>query len=180
MEIYLEQPGIGDVKALLELAKITFSDTFEQHNNPADFAEYLDRAFTEQQFFAELSDPSSEFWWAKRADSLNPVGYFKLNKNRPHDAFEVLQETHGRLCELERIYVHPDHKRLGIGQILLKKALNMAKNDQSDWLWLGVWEENHRAISFYERQNFEVFGKHHFRIGGEVQTDLLMRFGLLD
>ncbi|MGV2488753.1 UNVERIFIED_CONTAM: GNAT family N-acetyltransferase, partial [Bacillus mycoides] len=38
-----------------------------------------------------------------------------------------------------------------------------------------VWEENHRAIKFYEKNGFKIFGKHDFVLGEDVQTDLLMK-----
>jgi ribosomal protein S18 acetylase RimI-like enzyme len=40
---------------------------------------------------------------------------------------------------------------------------------------LGVWENNHPAIAFYEHLGFEAFDEHTFRFGDEEQRDLLMR-----
>ena len=62
-----------------------------------------------------------------------------------------------------------------IGQILLNKAIEIGKKKKLEFLWLGVWEENHRAIKFYEKNGFKVFGKHKFVLGKDVQTDLLMK-----
>jgi ribosomal protein S18 acetylase RimI-like enzyme len=42
-------------------------------------------------------------------------------------------------------------------------------------VWLGVWEENHRAIRFYTKNGFVVFDKHVFIMGNDEQTDLLMQ-----
>ncbi len=173
MEIHLEQPTTEDVAELLDLAKTTFCDAFEHLNAPADFAAHLAETFTVERFLAELADPMSEYWWARK-DGL-PVGFIKLNKGRTHDAFEVLLKTDGRLCELQRIYVRTDQKRLGIGQKLMDLALERARLDDSDWLWLGVFEANERAIQFYTAQGFEVFGRHFFDIGRDRQVDLLMR-----
>jgi ribosomal protein S18 acetylase RimI-like enzyme len=44
-----------------------------------------------------------------------------------------------------------------------------------DSIWLGVWEENHRARKFYSKNGFVEFDKHSFILGNEVQTDLLMQ-----
>ena len=62
-----------------------------------------------------------------------------------------------------------------IGQILLNKAIEIGKKKNLEFLWLGVWEKNHRAIKFYEKNGFKVFGKHKFVLGKDVQTDLLMK-----
>jgi hypothetical protein len=47
-----------------------------------------------------------------------------------------------------------------------------------DSLWLGVWEKNEGAIRFYERNGFSVTGSHPFRMGDEIQTDLIMKLPL--
>jgi ribosomal protein S18 acetylase RimI-like enzyme len=59
--------------------------------------------------------------------------------------------------------------------MLLEQAIDFAKEKQKKYIWLGVWEHNPRAISFYERNGFEKFSSHPFPFGDEVQTDWLMR-----
>ncbi|MEG2102651.1 MAG: GNAT family N-acetyltransferase, partial [Flavobacterium sp.] len=46
------------------------------------------------------------------------------------------------------------------------------------YIWLGVWEENIRALSFYKKNGFVEFDKHIFVLGDEEQTDLLMKLTL--
>ena len=47
------------------------------------------------------------------------------------------------------------------------------------YLWLGVWEKNDKAISFYKKNGFYEFGKHTFIIGEDKQTDFVMRKDLV-
>jgi len=47
-------------------------------------------------------------------------------------------------------------------------------------VWLGVWEENQRAINFYKRNGFKEFGKHSFIVGDDEQTDLMMKLLIRD
>ena len=47
-----------------------------------------------------------------------------------------------------------------------------------DYVWLGVWEENARAISFYRKNNFVEFDKHIFKLGSDEQTDIMMKLHL--
>jgi ribosomal protein S18 acetylase RimI-like enzyme len=62
-----------------------------------------------------------------------------------------------------------------IGQILLDEAIKIAHISGVDYLWLGVWEENQRALQFYSKNGFVEFDKHFFTLGNDIQTDLLMR-----
>ncbi|MEZ4822031.1 MAG: hypothetical protein R2942_06240 [Ignavibacteria bacterium] len=54
----------------------------------------------------------------------------------------------------------------------------MASANNLKYIWLGVWENNHRALSFYKKHGFVEFDKHVFRYGNDDQTDLLMKFEL--
>ena len=65
-----------------------------------------------------------------------------------------------------------------VGQVLYNKALLVAKQHNVDILWLGVWEENPRAIRFYQKNGFVEFDKHIFKIGNDEQTDIMMKLEL--
>jgi ribosomal protein S18 acetylase RimI-like enzyme len=62
--------------------------------------------------------------------------------------------------------------------MLFQKAVEIAQSHQMDFIWLGVWEKNEKAIQFYLKNGFEVFDKHIFKLGVDLQTDLLMRLKL--
>jgi ribosomal protein S18 acetylase RimI-like enzyme len=87
----------------------------------------------------------------------------------------IIEETTGSMTELERIYVAESQKGKGLGKLLIEKALERAAFYQNDWLWLGVWEENTKALTFYKRLGFEPFGNHLFYMGDDPQNDHLMK-----
>ncbi|MCD8539595.1 MAG: GNAT family N-acetyltransferase [Leadbetterella sp.] len=74
----------------------------------------------------------------------------------------VLREFHGRK----------------VGQLLYEKAIDIAREKNMEYVWLGVWEENHRAVGFYKKNGFEMFDKHIFRLGDDEQTDIMMKLKL--
>ena len=49
-----------------------------------------------------------------------------------------------------------------------------------EYIWLGVWEENHRAINFYTKNGFVAFDKHIFVLGEDAQTDIMMKLELVN
>lgn len=79
-----------------------------------------------------------------------------------------------KTVELQRIYVHPDSHGAGVGKTLEKAIESMAKEQGFENLWLGVWEENPRAIRAYEKWGYKQVGDHDFTIGSIVQTDHIM------
>lgn len=162
---------LDEAGTLAELARRTFVATFASDNDPDDLNSYLDRAFGIEQVSSELRKPHSWFFFAEVEG--RPAGYLKINTG---DA--QTETVEGRTLEIERIYVDPEWQGHGVGKALLEFSMDEAKRRRSDAVWLGVWENNTKAISFYERQGFVPFGKHDFVIGNDVQTDILMRRNL--
>lgn len=156
---------------VLKIAKKTYWDTFSPHN-PADVMRgYMQSAFTPAGLLAELQNPASTFLLAYDGDAL--AGYIKVNdapaQTELHDASSL---------ELERIYLLEEHQGKGFGKALLEKAVAIAEQRGCKFLWLGVWEHNRKALAFYERCGFVRFGEHPFLMGGDVQTDYLLRLDL--
>ncbi|MEP6931970.1 MAG: GNAT family N-acetyltransferase, partial [Flavobacterium sp.] len=83
-----------------------------------------------------------------------------------------------KALEIERIYVPKEYHGQKVGQVLYEKAILVAKQKDVDYVWLGVWEENHRALSFYKKNGFVEFDKHIFRLGNDEQTDIMMKLKL--
>ena len=84
-----------------------------------------------------------------------------------------------KALEIERIYVISKFQGKKIGQLLYDYALDLAMQGKYDYIWLGVWEENQKAIKFYTKNGFVEFDKHVFRLGNDEQTDIMMKLSLI-
>jgi ribosomal protein S18 acetylase RimI-like enzyme len=78
------------------------------------------------------------------------------------------------VLEIARLYAVSPMIGKGVGSLLMQKSIDTAKERNKEAVWLGVWENNHRAISFYTRWGFEKFGEQDFLLGDDVQNDWLM------
>lgn len=166
--ISIEPVQLDELFALASIGEKTFRQTFASSNDPKEFEAYLDKAFAHEQLSLEISDPEASFFFAKVNGEI--VGYLKTNRGRAQT-----EKVGGQTLEIERIYVDADVQGSGLGKALFEHALEEAKAIGVDAIWLGVWEENPKAIEFYTRQGFRAFGEHEFRIGNDVQRDILMR-----
>lgn len=63
-----------------------------------------------------------------------------------------------RACYLDRLAVHVDYHRKGIGSIMVHEAKRQAKSLKMDYLRLFVVEENQSAIQLYEKTGFSKAG----------------------
>jgi ribosomal protein S18 acetylase RimI-like enzyme len=60
----------------------------------------------------------------------------------------------------------------------MEACFDNARESGHKTVYLGVWENNHRAIAFYRKCGFEVVGSHVFQMGDEAQNDFLMERSL--
>lgn len=171
--IRMEEATLINLQELLELSRTTFYDTFAPDNTAENVRHYLDTSLTEAILQTELSNPDS-LWYIAR-QGTEAVGYLKLNRG---PAQTELKDPEA--LEIERIYVLASHQGLRIGQMLLQQAIDTARMQQLEYIWLGVWEHNVKAIGFYIRNGFSAFDTHAFRLGDDLQTDILMKLQLQD
>ena len=60
----------------------------------------------------------------------------------------------------------------------MQATIQEARLRGCDSVWLGVWEENLRAISFYKKWGFREVGNHIFTVGNDPQNDFIMELEL--
>jgi len=167
-QISIRQASPEDVEIVRMIGIETFIETFAQSNSEKDMERYLADNFNKQKVAAELSNPDSLFFVAWDAET--PVGYLKVNNGQSQT--ELRDET---ALEIERIYVKQAYHGKKVGQLLHDKALEIAQLQDKLYIWLGVWEENPKAIRFYEKNGFIAFDQHVFKMGDDEQTDIMMK-----
>lgn len=166
IEIY--KIDITSLESLQKISKQTFFETFADSNSEENMQHYLNDGFSLEKLTSELLNPNSEFYFAAFENDI--VGYLKINFGEAQT--EYIDKT---ALEIERIYVLKEFHGKNVGQLLYDKALQIAKQFKMNYLWLGVWEENPRAIQFYKKNGFEEFDKHIFTLGNDKQTDIMMK-----
>lgn len=166
--IEIREVGLNDLNALQKISIDTFFETFSAVNSPENMQKYLNENLSEEKLAEELNNPASTFYFA--VDAGNIIGYLKVNT-----ASAQTESVENNALEIERIYVVKEYHGKNIGQLLYEKAISVAKENKAPYVWLGVWEENPRAISFYKKNGFVEFDKHIFILGDDKQTDIMMK-----
>lgn len=160
-----------DAAALARFAAQVFEATYSHANTPEDMRAYLAEHFGDAQQAAELSDPSLDTLLVERDGAI--VGFAQLRRGGEESS------SHGASpLEVARIYVDHSLHGLGIGATLMRACADAARARGHDVLWLGVWESNERAISFYRKMGFRIVGQQSFTLGRDVQRDHVMVLSL--
>lgn len=162
----------ADVLPLQQISIGTFTDTYAIYNTPENMQLFIDTYYNTQRLLDELADAAQQYYLTYLGEEL--VGYIKLRttENPP----ELAGKKH---IEVERIYVLPGFKGRRIGKYMIDHAITIARQNQYEVVWLGVWDQNTNAQAFYTKQGFTVFGEHGFVLGEEHQRDWLMKKELM-
>ena len=153
------------------ISRQTFKETFADDNTEENMQKYLSEGFSIGKLTTEITNPNSEFYLASSTNKT--IGYLKINSGQSQTELKDSSSI-----EIERIYVLNKFHGKNLGQLLYNKALEIAHQKNVEYIWLGVWEKNPRAIRFYKKNGFVEFDKHVFILGDDEQTDIMMKLEL--
>lgn len=167
----ISKVNIHEVESLRAISIQTFIETFSDQNTENDVLKYVLENLNSEKLLSELHSKNSEFYFLKLNHQI--IGYLKLN-----DGGSQTEKQSADALEIERIYIKQEFHGKQYGKLLLQKAIDIAKKKQYVYIWLGVWEHNLKAISFYKKNGFHQFDTHVFKLGEDEQIDILMKLEL--
>lgn len=160
--------NLKDIEQIKYICEKTFSETFMENNSKEDMENYLSEHFSYEQLESEIRNQDSKFFVVRNNEEV--VAYMKINFDKAQT-----EKGHNNTLEVQRIYILKEYKGKGIGKLLMQRAIQIAKENNLNYIWLGVWEHNFSAIKFYEKQGFKKFSTHIFKLGDDEQIDYLMK-----
>jgi diamine N-acetyltransferase len=176
----------ADAELVADISRRTFYDSFARHNSKENMLLFMDQQFTREKQIAEVGAPGRVFLLAYResapvgggvpvGDGMPVgggvlVGYASLREAEPPP-----EMAGAEAIEIYQIYAEQGSIGKGVGRALMQACLDIARGLDKEWVWLGVWEHNQRAIDFYYKWGFERFGQHIFMVGNDAQTDWWMK-----
>jgi len=164
--INIERATTADAALLSHLSIVTFEETFRGTCTDEDLQGFVDHAFSTTAVLEELKDDNDLYfiaWYNNVA-----AGYIRLKED--YTDYPAIKKY--KALELKRIYVLKEYHSKKIGAALMAHALQVAAEKNYEVVWLGVWEHNYKAQSFYKKWDFTDTGyTHPFPIGNTPQTD---------
>lgn len=168
----IKQATTTEAQLLTDLGARAFLEAYSDVKAAKDLNDYIKTAFIKEQIEASIKNNEAVFLIAYIDDKA--VGYVKLRWDRSHPNLSLQDKN----MELERIYVLRDYWKNKVGAALMLQAIEIAKKGNYHYLWLGVWQQNNRAIDFYLKMGFEIFGTKKFYVGEEENDDFVLRIKL--
>lgn len=167
--IAIRQAQPQDAAKVAELGAHVFTITFGHSVPLPELQAYLAESYSIEATAKDIADPMKDMIVASNEEG-HIVGFALLTRGTTEPCVAHLSSS----IELQRVYVDPDYHGNGIGKSLVNKLEGMAIHQGFRNIWLGVWEENHKARKMYEKVGYTVVGDHDFTIGEVVQTDQIL------
>jgi len=157
----------GDAENLAAFASRTYAETFGQFTDPHDLEEFLSSKYGTRQQLAEISNSGIRTLIVESEEQL--IGFAQV-RQAPAPACVSGEAP----VELWRFYIDKPWHGKGVAKELMKAAKAAAVDLGGRTIWLSVWEENTRAITFYTKRGFRDVGSTVFWVGKDRQTDRVM------
>lgn len=171
----------GDVTGIAQLGAAVFAATFGHSVTAAELSDYLSSTYTDEVIRRDLQDTTRDIIVATTTttktddDKAEPAGGDLLGfAYLARGTTETCVADVPDVAELQRLYVGTAAQGRGVGAALAREVDGRARAQGFRHLWLGVWEENEKAIGAYVRWGYRRVGEHHFDVGSTRQTDHVM------
>ncbi len=135
----------GDLPAVVGLYRLWAAQD-DGNARDAGVADVASLARYEEAFAALESNPDHRLLVAEHEGAI--VGTFHLSQLR-YVAFGG-----GKVATIEAVYVHPDMRGAGIGEAMIRWAIDRARRGGCFRLQLTTHKRRRRAHAFYERLGF--------------------------
>ena len=150
--ITIKEANITDVKIIALLGRITFNESHSQYiENKNEVLSFCDASFNISKISKDLEDENNIFWIIY--DNELPVGFAKVILNKTVD---LIKEK--KVCQLDKIYILNDFLGKKLGSKLHHKIIEKVTELKFDVIWLVTYILNHKAIQFYESNEYKKAG----------------------
>jgi ribosomal protein S18 acetylase RimI-like enzyme len=145
-----------EIEAVSALARTVWQATYPTLISQAQIDAMLADRYALARIREQLGDPG-QGWWVARLD--HALAAF---------AHAILDDSG---CKFDKLYVHTELQRRGIGAALLREVEDWARSHQAARLWLQVNRGNTQAIRAYQKYGFRIVESRVFDIGGGFVMD---------
>lgn len=120
--------------------------------------DYVGDYYSEDNIKKQFQLNDIEYYLIIENDQI--VGYAKiLNEESP---FPINVKVSKFTFQIEKFYLTFDKIGNGLGKLFLNYIMNILIAKSAKEIWLSVYEENIRAIKFYEKNGFKKVGRSEF------------------
>jgi diamine N-acetyltransferase len=168
----------GDARQLAILGAALFRQAYEPTHPEPTLSEYVASSFGVARVAQTLEDPASTILVV--STNASSIGYAELHEGPPTASTTVVTRALPGAAPMEIVRFYVDHEwhGHGVAQALMRACEERARRRSCDALWLQAWTQADRALRFYRKAGFEVYGTAVFSFGARADADLILARGI--
>ncbi len=167
-QFLIRRAGPSDAVRLSHIGIATFVESYTEVIDGEAMMGHCTRQHAPSIYESWLKDANAACWIAEYEATKAPIGYAVLC---PPDL--PVDFANGDV-ELKRIYVLSRFHGTGAGKHLIQASVSEAERRGAKQILLGTYQDNHRAVAFYNRHGFVQCGTRQFDVGGRLYDDIVM------
>lgn len=149
-EITYRPAILSDVRKLSVLYTQCYIHAYAIDGVSDEYANFITHQFSPERLSQAITDHPGDIIVAEYQGNLVGVAEIEFNQKCPLGELVA--------AELNKLYVLQWFGSRGIGHHLLKESERLVRSKGENQMWLWAWDQNPRAIAFYERQGYKVVG----------------------
>lgn len=162
----IEKATLQHISALETLARSTFTATFGYLYELDALQAHLDKTCSKDYFAQELANGCNIDIARIENDIVGYIKYGPVALPIKHNNNDI---------EIQRLYIVEGQQGKGIGRKLMDKALKSPALQTAENIFLGVWENNHKAQEFYRSYGFIPIGEYLYYVGAHADREIIMK-----
>ena len=146
-EVSLVDIGINDYQELYDLMSRLYPPAY-QYLWSDDCSWYLNYLYSREGVVKDIKDKGQFFFVVVEGEKK---GILKIQIDKPYPDQPELKAT-----RLHRIYLAEEIQGKGVSKLLMQFVLNVAKENNSEILWLDCMDTKHQALKYYIKNGFHT------------------------
>ena len=155
--VVINKATTKDAEALAKLCIESFLPAHGHSSPKKDIDSYISKNFSKENLLCELAEKKNEYYLIYFKGKL--AGFSKVIFNASN-----INIDGSNITKMERLYLLKEFYGLGLGKELFDFNIALSKKNQQKGVWLEVWVENYRAISFYSKMGMKKKGLYDFKV----------------
>ena len=162
----LDKAKLTDSSRISILLKTVYVQTYALEGVTFEFTNFMEEHFSKEKIEEKIKENPDGLWVSNY--NGNPIGIAEIIFNSECPIRKIATPELGKLYVLERFH------GAGVGSSLLQKVEETIRLKGYAALNLEVWENNPKAIKFYEKHGYRSLGKADFPMETNTYINLVM------
>ncbi|MBP1631151.1 MAG: spermidine/spermine N(1)-acetyltransferase [Bacteroidetes bacterium] len=168
-EIIIRKAELFDIENITVLKQQVWVSTYAEKGITKEFSDYVLSEFSMYNTRKSILDIDRNLLIAEIENHLIGCIEISFASNYPIPSLV-------NIPEISVLYVLEKFCGMGVGQKLLEEALLILKKKHFTAAWLTAYHKNHKALSFYKKNHFEMIGITHFEMSeNKYENTILIR-----